>query len=46
MSWRRFVALVAGLGPHSLWVVTAEHRDRFIDDARAAERAVFGAMGV
>lgn len=45
MSWRRFVSLLAGLSPKSLWVLTQGERPRVIEDPGAAERAVFRTMG-
>lgn len=41
ITWRRFVVLLAGLGPQSLWVLTHDERPRVIDNPRAAEHAVF-----
>jgi hypothetical protein len=46
MSWRRFVVLLNGLGPWSIWVITADERGPLIEDPKVAERKVFSALGI
>lgn len=40
-SYRRFLTLLYGFGPESLWHATAEERRKWVNNERAAERAVF-----
>lgn len=45
LSWRRFCVLLNGLSHRSRWVLHQIHEPHRIENPKAAERAVFAAMG-
>jgi hypothetical protein len=48
MTWRRFMVLVNGLGPHSAWVTLQVHKKQqpvLITDQEAAERHMESLLG-